>query len=90
MKNFDQTGSNLTADGSGDDKIKLDKCPEFEFSMRDADRDSKTGLFPAAAPEGPAGGVVEGEEEVVDGFDDESLRRGSLMLKVCGRFELFC
>lgn len=66
VKNFDQTGSNLTADGSGDDKIKLDKCPEFEFSMRDADRDSKTGLFPAAAPEGPAGGVVEGEEEVVD------------------------
>ena len=63
VKNFDQTGSNLTTNGSGDGKIKLDKCPEFEFSLLDANRDSKTGLPLAAAPEGQVEGVVESEGE---------------------------
>ena len=42
---FDKCGSSLTADGSEDDKIKLQKLDTFSFEMKDAERDAKTGEF---------------------------------------------
>lgn len=49
VKNFNQCGSNLTADGTGDKLIKLDKCGPFEVTVGDALRDSKTGRLPTPA-----------------------------------------
>ena len=43
---FDRTGSNLTADGSTDDHIKLQGLETFSFTLADARRDPKTGEMP--------------------------------------------
>ena len=40
---FNRTGSNLTADGSGDDMLKLQGLAEFSFTLDDARRDPLTG-----------------------------------------------
>ena len=40
---FNRTGSNLTADGSGDDMLKLQGLVEFSFTLDDARRDPLTG-----------------------------------------------
>jgi hypothetical protein len=45
-KVFDKLGSALTLDGSRDNLIKLEGLEQFSFDMNDANRDSKTGLFP--------------------------------------------
>lgn len=42
---FDHTGSNLTADGSGDNLIKLQGLDEFTFTLEDAKRNPITGEF---------------------------------------------
>ena len=44
-KVFTKVGSNLTADGSRDDLIKLQGLDVFTFSDKDAERDAKTGEF---------------------------------------------
>ena len=46
---FDRTGSNLTADGSNDNKIKLQGLDEFNFTLQDAQRDAISGEMPQAA-----------------------------------------
>ena len=48
---FGKCGSSLTADGSEDDKIKLQKLDTFSFvnEMKDAERDAKTGEFEIAS-----------------------------------------
>ena len=46
---FDRTRSNLTADGSNDNKIKLQGLDEFKFTLEDAQRDAITGEMPQAA-----------------------------------------
>ena len=40
---FYRTGSNLSADGSSDDRIALQGLSDFSFSLDDANRDPKTG-----------------------------------------------
>ena len=42
---FDRTGSNLTADGSHDDRIKLQGLENFTFTLEDARRNLLTGEF---------------------------------------------
>ena len=42
---FDRTGSNLTADGSHDDRIKLQGLENFTFTLEDARRNPLTGEF---------------------------------------------
>ena len=44
---FDKCGSSLTADGSEDDRIKLQKLDSFSFDLNDAKRLPTTGEFPA-------------------------------------------
>ena len=39
----------MTADGSEDDKIKLQKLDTFSFEMKDAERDAKTGELEIAS-----------------------------------------
>ena len=43
---FDKCGSSLTADGSEDDRIKLQKLDSFSFDLNDAKRLPTTGEFP--------------------------------------------
>ena len=85
---FDQTGSNLMADGSGDDLIKLQKLSNFSFSVADANRDSKTGELPTGPqlPTQAAEAVAEHraeddaedveEELVADSDNDEGYDSG--------------
>ena len=42
---FNRTGANLSADGSGDEAIKLQGLAEFSFTVDDARRDPFTGEF---------------------------------------------
>ena len=42
---FDRTGSNLTADGSHDDRIKLQGLEKFTFTLEDARRNPLSGEF---------------------------------------------
>ena len=43
---FDKCGSSLTADGSEDDRIKLQKLDSVSFDLNDANRLPTTGEFP--------------------------------------------
>lgn len=45
---FTKCGSNLTADGTNDDLIKLQKLDEFTFCAEDAKRDATTGTLPSS------------------------------------------
>ena len=45
---FDKTGSNLSADGSGDSEISLQGVPAFSFTLEDAKRDCRTGELAGA------------------------------------------
>ena len=67
---FDKCGSSLTADGSEDHLIKLQKLDEFSFELKDAERDPKTGEFPGTT------GNTTGEQaadQAEDDDDDEQL-----------------
>ena len=74
VKHFQQTGSGLTADGSEDDKIKLQGLASFEFDAADADRDAITGNFvesqEVSSLETEA--AVESDEECEDLSEDEN------------------
>ena len=59
-KVFDQCGSNLTADGSGDKDIKLQGLDKFSFELADAQRDPLTGESATEAA------VVNNENAVID------------------------
>ena len=48
---FTKCGSALTADGTGDELIKLQKLAEFSFDVGDAERDPKTGEFATEEPD---------------------------------------
>ena len=61
---FNKTGSNLSADGTGDDQFKIQGLSEFSFDMADARRDAKTGQFPVGE-EAAALGVDEGNAAAV-------------------------
>ena len=43
---FNKIGSNLSADGTGDDQFKIQGLDAFSFDLADARRDAKTGEFP--------------------------------------------
>ena len=63
QKVFNNTGTNLTADGSNDHLIKLEKVESFSFSQADLERDPKTGQLPPEAEGAVAeGAVAEGAE----------------------------
>ena len=61
---FNKTGSNLSADGTGDDQFKIHGLREFSFDMADARRVAKTGQFPVGE-EVAALGVDEGNAAAV-------------------------
>ena len=67
---FDKCGSSLTADGSEDHLIKLQKLDEFSFELKDAERDPKTGEFP-----GTTGNTTweQAADQAEDDEDDEQL-----------------
>jgi hypothetical protein len=69
-KVFDKTGANLTADGSEDDKIKIEGLDSFSFTKQDALRCHKTGLMSedlgATAGEGDDSDSEDNSEEEFD------------------------
>ena len=73
---FNKTGTNLTADGSGDDLLSLEKLPDFTFENADADRDPYSGEFPVedadSALDSDAEQPVESDNEMEEFSADDN------------------
>ena len=71
-KVFNRTGSKLTADGSGDDVIKLQGLDSFSFSTEDAKRNPLTGEFDADQNDVPAvEAAIEADDTAADAAEQK-------------------